>query len=131
MDGLRQSVGLMAYGQRDPLIEFKHSAYDMFADLMLKIKEEIAGRTYRSTTSAEAMQSFLGSLSAKAVHNEVSALDMERKQHAAPAEEKGKAVDEALERAATPIKREGPKVGRNDPCPCGSGKKYKQCCGKN
>ena len=132
MDGLRQSVGLMAYGQRDPLIEFKHSAYDMFADLMLKIKEEIAGRTYRSTTSAEAMNSFLGTLQQKTVHRDVSALDMAREQGTpAEAEQKGQAVDEALERVSTPIKRETPKVGRNEPCPCGSGKKYKQCCGKN
>ena len=62
MDTLRQGVGLRAYGQRDPLVEYKNEAYTLFADLMDRIKGEIAGRIFRATTSPRAYQTFLGDL---------------------------------------------------------------------
>ncbi|MBU0678517.1 MAG: preprotein translocase subunit SecA, partial [Verrucomicrobia bacterium] len=74
MDALRQGVGLRAYGQRDPLVEYKHEAYEMFSTLMDQIKGDIATRMFRSATSVEAFESFLSSLPQMYVHNETSAL---------------------------------------------------------
>ncbi len=135
MDALRQGVGLRAYGQRDPLVEYKKEAFEMFGVLMDRIKVDIANRVFRTSTSAEAMQNFFSSLPrTKMVHEDVSAIDQQRQaageqpRKAAPqgAEE---AMEAALKNKATPVRNEGPSVGRNDPCPCGSGKKYKKCCG--
>ena len=132
MDSLRQGVGLRAYGQKDPLIEYKHEAYEMFSDLMDRIKEDVAGHIFRSATSVEAMQKFVSSLSRKFVHEEASAMgsataQMQAESQAASRNEA--ALKSAVKQAKTPIQREEPKVGRNDPCPCGSGKKYKKCHG--
>ena len=131
MDTLRQGVGLRAYGQRDPLVEYKHEAYTMFSDLMDKIKEEICSRVFRSATTVQAFQSFLTSLPQNYVHDEVHALGRgeagQGGRSAPPGAEE--AMQAALASKGTPVRREEPKVGRNDPCPCGSGKKYKKCCG--
>ncbi len=136
MDALRQGVGLRAYGQRDPLVEYKREAYDMFAQLMDRIKGEVANRMFRFATSMNAFETFLSSLPrTSAVHREVSALGQAR---AAPSSTGANATasaggdaafDRAMEAAPKPVRRDEPKVGRNDPCPCGSGKKYKKCCG--
>ena len=74
MDGLREGIGLRAYGQRDPIVEYKREAYNLFMDLMDRIYEEIANAMFRSATSADAMEEFFQSLSGMQVHNEVSAL---------------------------------------------------------
>ena len=137
MDTLRQGVGLRAYGQRDPLVEYKHEAFAMFSDLMDKIKMDIATRLFRSATSAAAFRSFLANLPQMYVHNEVATLGRgagARPSTTAGARPSGppgaeEAMQAALNSKPTPVKREEPKVGRNDPCPCGSGKKYKKCCG--
>ena len=143
MDTLRQGVGLRAYGQRDPLVEYKNEAYTLFADLMDRIKGEIAGRIFRATTSPRAYQTFLGDLHrlAQAQHADVAPLAGGHAAGAAPARRGGgegadagaeAAMNAALTAAsAKPVVRDAPKVGRNDPCPCGSGKKYKKCCGKD
>ncbi len=146
MDTLRQGVGLRAYGQRDPLVEYKNEAYTLFADLMDRIKGEIAGRIFRATTSPRAYQTFLGDLHrlAQAQHADVAPLAGGHAAGAAPARRAGgggpggadagaeAAMNAALSAAhAKPVVRDAPKVGRNDPCPCGSGKKYKKCCGKD
>jgi preprotein translocase subunit SecA len=135
MDTLRQGVGLRAYGQRDPLVEYKHEAYAMFSDLMDRIKSEIAHHMFRSATSAEAFQSFMRQLPMMYVHEEVTSLGAQAPADAPAAtpEESGNeaAMQAALREKSAPIIREGPKVGRNDPCPCGSGKKYKKCHGVN
>ena len=147
MDTLRQGVGLRAYGQRDPLVEYKNEAYTLFADLMDRIKAEIAGRIFRATTSPRAYQTFLGDLHqmAKAQHADMAPLVGGGAASAAAAGRRGggggaaadpgaqAAMDAALAAAsrAQPVVRDAPKVGRNDPCPCGSGKKYKKCCGRD
>lgn len=136
MDSLRQGVGLRAYGQRDPLIEYKHEAYEMFSVLMDKIKEEIVTKMFRSATSMESMTSFLQSLPQTYVHQETSAMEQaamagRAQQAQAPSSKPSpEGADKAMNAALHPVHREGPKVGRNDPCPCGSGKKYKKCCGQ-
>jgi len=134
VDALRQGVGLRAYGQRDPILEFKHEAYTMFADLMQKINEEVATRAFRATSSLESLETFLSNLKTMESHSQLSAFGQEQQARAgqARAQQKQQAsMEKALEKSVRqPQVRDQPKVGRNDPCPCGSGKKYKKCCGE-
>jgi preprotein translocase subunit SecA len=132
MDSLRDSIGLRAYGQRDPLVEYQSEAFKVFEELMVSIKTEICHNIFRSASSMKAFEDFLKNLPKKTVHREESSFTTAKPQPEAPARKPSDMVTEATEAAAKarPI-RNGPKVGRNDPCPCGSGKKYKQCCGKN
>ncbi len=133
MDSLRNSIGLRAYGQRDPLIEYKMEAYKMFDELMVNIKTEICHNIFRSASSLMAFENFLRNLPQRTIHQEAAAFG----QTGAPAAEgpDGKRASDMVTEATTAVSkakpvRTGPKVGRNDPCPCGSGKKYKQCCGR-
>ena len=103
MDQLRQGIGLQAYGQRDPLVEYKMMGYDMFGEMTAAIAKD----TVRLLFNVRIEQK------------------VERKQ---VAKVTGTNKDESA--AHTPMKREEKKVYPNDPCPCGSGKKYKQCCGR-
>ncbi len=136
MDSLRNSIGLRQYGQRDPLIEYKVEAFKMFDELMVNVKGEICNNIFRSASSLMAFENFLRNLpQLNTKHQEASAFETASgAAEGKGAEGGGKASDmvseanEALSKAK-PV-RTGPKVGRNDPCPCGSGKKYKQCCGK-
>ena len=133
MDALRQGVGLRAYGQRDPLVEYKREAFDMFANLMDDIREEICTKMFRATGSILNYERAMHQLPRQMIHDEVSALG----QTGAPPEPPRTAVrggNEAMQAAlkaasAPPVQRQGPRVGRNDACPCGSGKKFKKCCG--
>ena len=133
MDSLRNSIGLRAYGQRDPLIEYKAEAFKVFEDLMVNIKTEICHNIFRSASSLMAFERFLHNLPQRTVHQSTSAFGQTGGQAGAPAG-RGQSSDIVSEAAAALDKskpvRTGPKVGRNDPCPCGSGKKYKQCCGR-
>jgi preprotein translocase subunit SecA len=128
MDGLRNSIGLRAYGQRDPLIEYKAEAFKMFEELMLNIKAEICHNIFRSASSLFAFEQFLRHLPQKTSHQETSAFVRSASTPAAKGADLVSEAAEAVSRSR-PV-RAGPKVGRNDPCPCGSGRKYKHCCGK-
>ncbi len=143
MDSLRNSIGLRAYGQRDPLIEYKAEAFQLFGDLMVNIKTEICHNIFRSASSMMAFEQFLHNLPAKTVHQDVSAFGQagggtasgnSATQVTRGGTGEGSPADMVSEAATELAKskpvRTGPKVGRNDPCPCGSGKKFKQCCGK-
>src|ERR1039458_5505730 len=141
MDSLRHSIGLRAHGQRDPLLEYKAEAFKIFDELMVNVKTEICHNVFRSASSLMAFENFLRAAPQQTLHTTTSAFgggggtstgtggggggpkasDVVRAD-AAAAEAQAKAK-------AKPV-RTGPKVGRNDPCPCGSGKKYKNCCGK-
>ncbi len=132
MDALREGIGLVAYGQRDPIVEYKREAYNLFMDLMNRIYEEISTSIFRSATSADAMEDFFKSLGGMQIHNEVSALSIaagQKNRAPAGAPPPGMEIPQAASKPAVPIRRDAPKVGRNDPCPCGSGRKYKKCCG--
>jgi preprotein translocase subunit SecA len=135
MDSLRYSIGLRAHGQRDPLLEYKAEAFKIFDELMVNVKSEICHNVFRSASSLMAFENFLRNAPQQTLHAPASALGTP----SAPAADGKKASDvvseaaaaaEAQAQAKTKPVRTGPKVGRNDPCPCGSGKKYKQCCGK-
>ena len=103
MDQLRQGIGLASYSQKDPLVEYKMAAYDMFDSLIANIQEETVRLLYMAP-----------------VQNRV-----EREQVVKVV---GTNKDESA--AKTPVRKSDKKVYPNDPCPCGSGKKYKQCCGR-
>ncbi|NBV21507.1 MAG: preprotein translocase subunit SecA [Proteobacteria bacterium] len=130
MDSLRTSIGLRAHGQRDPLIEYKMEAFKLFDELMVNIKTEICHNIFRSASSMMAFENFLRSLPTVASHSDspVPAGGGEPPVKNAASSDMVTEASEAMSRAK-PV-RTGPKVGRNDPCPCGSGKKYKQCCGR-
>jgi preprotein translocase subunit SecA len=129
MDSLRYSIGLRGYGQRDPLIEYKAEAFKIFDELMVNVKTEICHNIFRSASSMMAFENFLKNVPQQTLHQQASAFGT-----GAPDASGKKASDVVSEAAAAAEKarpvRTGPKVGRNDPCPCGSGKKYKQCCGR-
>ena len=136
MDGLRSSIGLRAYGQRDPLIEYKGEAFKIFEELMANIKSQICHNIFRSASNLETFQHFLSKLPKRNSHQNAQAFG--ETGGPAPDSNRSKAnrlVSEAnaavSRRSAPSAVRTGPKIGRNSRCPCGSGKKYKQCCGKN
>jgi preprotein translocase subunit SecA len=133
MDSLRESVGLRAYGQRDPLIEYKAEAFKVFEELMTNIKTEICHNIFRSASSMMAFDRFMRNLPPTTT---LQAPEPLGNAASAAVSAEGKKASDMVRQAteaitkAKPV-RSGPKVGRNDPCPCGSGKKFKHCCGKN
>ncbi len=137
MDSLRYSIGLRAHGQRDPLIEYKAEAYKIFEELMVNIKTEICHNIFRSASSLMAFENFLRNVPQQTTHQATSAFGGTSTGTSGAGARRGpqQGSDIVSEAAAAVEKakpvRVGPKVGRNDPCPCGSGKKYKQCCGRN
>ena len=130
MDSLREGVGLRAYGQQDPLVEYKREAYSMFETLMTDIKEAVASQVFRAATSAETFEKFVRSLPRTLVHDQLAILGSgTTTTRSGQGDGGGGAVARVMPSTSEPFKRQEPKVGRNDPCPCGSGKKYKKCCG--
>lgn len=117
MDHLREGIGLRGYGQRDPLIEYKREAFEMFENMIYRIKEDTITKLMRVQIKAEeAVDRLIALRQAKQRMNENR-----------PAVGFG-GTQQAVSK---PVTVQGvKKVGRNDPCPCGSGKKYKKCCGK-
>jgi preprotein translocase subunit SecA len=133
MDSLRYSIGLRGYGQRDPLIEYKAEAYKIFDELMVNVKTEICHNIFRSASSMLAFENFLKNVPQQTLHQSTSAFGGTSTASSGGAQPKASdVVSEAAAAVAEKAKpvRTGPKVGRNDPCPCGSGKKYKHCCGR-
>ena len=113
MDMLREGIGLLAYGQRNPLIEYKIKGHEMFGQMIDSIQNDIASLIFRVNIITQEQQ---------------EAMEREAQQRMAAARQThGDQSDDAVKKQ--PVKT-GEKVGRNDPCPCGSGKKYKNCCGK-
>jgi len=141
MDSLRYSIGLRAHGQRDPLIEYKAEAFKIFEDLMVNIKTEICHNIFRSASSLMAFENFMRNVPRQTTHQSTSAFGgaAPTGTDSAAGQTSGngpaRASDVVSEAAAAVEKtkpvRTGPKVGRNNPCPCKSGKKYKHCCGRN
>jgi len=138
MDALREGVYLRGYAQKDPLIEYKTEAYDMFVELMANIKNEVLHNLFRSTSNLQAFENFLATLPQFLMREHAPTAPTAN----APA--RGRQLQPVGAMAAVggdgdgagemtldlPIRRSMPKVGRNEPCPCGSGKKYKNCCGR-
>ena len=134
METLRQTIQLRTFAQRDPLVEYKQEAYAMFTDLMGRINGEICNGLFRSATSLKAFEQFLSSLPRHEVHKILGQFGGDAASEGGGATTatagggNGEQMDaDSIIKAAT-YHRDQPKVGRNDPCPCGSGKKFKKCC---
>jgi preprotein translocase subunit SecA len=126
MDGLRESVYLRSYGQKDPLLEYKKEAHAIFTTMMEGLAGEIAKSLFNLTTVRDP-QALMDMSNATYSYNEVSAPnEIQNDMHMSDVAYSG--AGGALKQKT--VVRTQPKVGRNDPCPCGSGKKYKNCCGK-
>ena len=115
MDELKNGIGLRAYGQKDPVVQYRLEGFDMFDEMINNIKSDVtkilmhiraAGDTKRQETVK------ITGAALEAIHSV----------------DGGSKIGTDVDRT---VRNEGPKIGRNDPCPCGSGKKYKNCCGKN
>jgi preprotein translocase subunit SecA len=138
MDALREGVYLRGYAQKDPLIEYKTEAYDMFVELMANIKNEVLHNLFRSTSNLQAFENFLATLpqfllrehapTAPTANAPTRVRQPQPVGAMAGVSGNGDGADEVT--LDLPVRRSMPKVGRNDPCPCGSGKKYKNCCGR-
>src|ERR1019366_6386231 len=133
MDALREGVYLRSYAQKDPLVEYKTEAYDMFVELMANIKNEVLHNLFRSTSNLQAFENFLATLPQFLTREHAPTAGALARQPQpvgamAAVGENGDGVGEVT--LDLPIRRSLPKVGRNEPCPCGSGKKYKNCCGR-
>jgi len=107
MDHLKEGIGLRGYGQRDPLVEYKREGFEMFQNMVERIKEETVDHLFK-----------IELVSDQEIYSRSQRRLKDISMNRGGEEEKKK-----------PVKREGGKIGRNDPCPCGSGKKYKKCCG--
>src|SRR6266571_2307295 len=138
MDALREGVYLRGYAQKDPLIEYKTEAYDMFVELMANIKNEVLNNLFRSTSNLQAFENFLATLPQFLLREHAptapTAGGPSRVRQPQPvgamAGVAGDGDGAGEVSIDLPIRRSIPKVGRNEPCPCGSGKKYKNCCGR-
>ena len=129
MDGLREAVYLRAFAQKDPLVEYKNEAFSMFGELMDNIKLEVLNNLFRSTTNLQAFETLLRSLPQNLIQADIPGLSSRPEPAAAPLVENNE--EPPVPKIELPIRREIPKVGRNEPCPCGSGKKFKNCCGRS
>ena len=143
MDALREGIQLQRIGQKDPLVEYKNEAYAMFVELMTNIKFEILHNLFRSTSNLQAFEKFLASLPQTLLHEAMGGAQQQRSptpdadltplaggRQPRPKAAATAPVAEEPPQLEIPSRRELPKVGRNDACPCGSGKKFKNCCGR-
>ena len=132
MEELRRSIGLRSYGQKDPLVEYKSEAYRFFEELMTNVRLQICTGLFRSASNLSTRsRTCSGSWPA------TSGPRARKTPPAPPAAPARQRLPRPRRRPArardqlpkVTIRRDTPKVGRNDPCPCGSGKKYKHCHG--
>ena len=115
MDELRNGIGLRAYGQKDPVVQYKLEGFDMFDEMVNSIKYDVVKILMNIRKQGEIRREEAAKITGSALAA-INSVD------------KGEKIDKKI---VTTVVNEGPKVGRNAPCPCGSGKKYKNCCGKN
>ena len=115
MDHLKEGIGLRGYGQKNPLNEYKREGFEMFANMIETVKQQTLTALFRIKIASE-----------EDVDRE--ALEKKKRQQAEMRLSRG--GQDATGSQQQPMKREGEKIGRNDPCPCGSGRKFKKCCGR-
>jgi preprotein translocase subunit SecA len=110
IDHLKEGIGMRAYGQRNPKEEYKREAYGLFMEMMGRIRVEVVNKLFRVQLVRD---------------EEVSRMEEEQRR-----ERNAITLSGPVAAAPTPVRRDAGTVGRNDACPCGSGKKYKKCCGQ-
>ncbi|HOF12163.1 MAG TPA: preprotein translocase subunit SecA [Treponemataceae bacterium] len=127
LEALREAVYLRSYGSKNPLTEYKIDGFNIFYDMLDAIRLEIASRVFKVRVQTEDTSHRTSrKMQMNAQHNAMQSFDgMQARQAAAASPMASKRQGDSIT-----VVRSGPKVGRNDPCPCGSGKKYKQCCGR-
>jgi preprotein translocase subunit SecA len=115
IDQLKEGIGLRGYGQKDPRIEYQKEAYQMFLEMLDRIKRDTVEKLFAIQIAKE---------------QGIKEMKVERKQNfvLSRGEASQSGGGETEDGKGVTVRREGKKVGRNDPCPCGSGKKYKRCC---
>ena len=133
MDMLREGINLRAYGQRNPLAEYKIEALNMFEEMEGAIMDQIASLMYHvSIVTPEQQQAMQAEAQKRRAEQEIEKQRGQLQDHLRSAQAShGDEVSAAEAQKKAPVTADGKKVGRNDPCPCGSGKKYKNCCGRN
>jgi len=127
MDHLKEGIGLRGYGQRDPLVEYKREGYLLFEQTLKQINETTLKTIFRGITQTHVERAEgprRAPLNVSTRHEELESFEV------APSEQPGQPSPGRPPAKQQTVKREGRKIGRNDPCPCGSGKKYKHCCGR-
>jgi preprotein translocase subunit SecA len=141
MDGLREGIYLRSYGQKDPLVEYKAEAYEMFSQLMGSIKSEVLSNLFRSTTNLMAFEQFLATLPfglnapdlGQAGPTRPGPGPIPRRENlglSGGGQSAGNGDGDGEVELVIPQRQKTVTVGRNEPCPCGSGKKYKNCHGR-
>jgi preprotein translocase subunit SecA len=130
MDQLRSGIGWRGYAQTDPKIAYKKEGYSQFQEMWENSADEISDLLFRVRPVTKQEEENLGSVWNPSQYTAPSEFESSFKQQAAKTEREAAAASKD-DGPVQPIKREEPKVKRNDPCPCGSGKKYKKCHGKN
>ncbi|MTI58825.1 MAG: preprotein translocase subunit SecA [Firmicutes bacterium] len=118
MDELRQGIGLRAYGQKDPLTEYKFESYDMFNEMTSSIREDIIKNLFRLELRDDSPDLTQG-----------ERINLQYQKSSEQSPDRGKRSSKEQDKKRQPVVK-AEKPGRNDPCPCGSGKKYKKCCGR-
>ena len=116
MDELKDGIGLRAYGQQDPVVKYRIEGMDMFDEMILDIKHDVVQLLMNLRKNEEVKRQETAKITGVALQN-LKNLDADQSK-----------VQTQINKT---VVNQGPKVGRNDPCPCGSGKKYKNCCGRN
>ena len=115
MDHLKEGIGLRGYGQKNPLNEYKREGFEMFANMIETVKQQTLTTLFRIKIANE---------------EDLDREAMEKRKRQQAQMRLSRGGQEAVQPQQQPMKRDGEKIGRNDPCPCGSGKKYKKCCGR-
>ena len=146
LESLREAVSLRSYGSKNPLTEYKNDGFDMFDEMLDSIRTQVMSRVFKvrvqlspeaqaqRKSMAERMQQKMN-----AQHSEAQSISQVQQRNAqasmsgdsARRQVQNSVMQSRTQGATVTVRRTSPKVGRNDPCPCGSGKKYKQCCGRN
>jgi preprotein translocase subunit SecA len=142
IDHLKEGIGLRGYGQRDPLTEYKREAFDLFQAMVDRVKAAVAERLFKvqvvreasaapgreDDTNREALAQWLDSQHGRRLETDRLAFDLRPFEMGSNAEGAPRGTEAPSRARPAPRTASGDKVGRNDPCPCGSGKKYKKCC---
>jgi len=135
MDHLREGIHLRGYGQRDPLVEYQREGYDMFMNMVDSIREEALEYIFKiQAVETKKAEGLFKKAPLEFIHREADSMHDIRVRSSSAMPQRPTTSTPLPQVPETgppePYKRKTPKVGRNDPCPCGSGKKYKKCCGK-
>ena len=134
LDNLREGIHFRSYAQKDPLVEYKQEAFQMFSEMVDDIDRTVLWGLFHARVDSPEKTGRKQPRREVAMHRTVDAYAASPATQETPAQvaaPEGAIGPASSRRSALPLQREEPKVGRNDPCPCGSGKKYKKCCGRS